>query len=186
MPLVEVHLNARLQPMHRGERYEEPLQELLTQRAPGTEVTGGGTLTNEDGEPLSCDFEIDLALDRPEATELAHGLVRVLEHLGAPRGSRLAVDGAEPVEFGATEGVGVYLNGTDLPDDVYANNDVNELIDQLLQRLGDAGSLQSWWEGNRESALYFYGPSAAQIRELTADVLASHPLAQQCRVVDIT
>ena len=87
--------------------------------------------------------------------------------------------------FGATEGVGVYLNGTDLPGEVYSENDVNQLISQLLDALGNEGELHSWWEGPRESALYFYGRSAATIRSLTGGILTSHPLAQRCRIVDL-
>jgi hypothetical protein len=80
----------------------------------------------------------------------------------------------------------LYLNGTDLPGEVYATNDVNDLIQQLHQRLGDQGSMQSWLQGPRETALYLYGPSAARMRELVHDVVASHPLAQRSRLVALT
>ena len=183
MPHVDVHLNARLQPMHRGERYEEPLEPVLARLAPGSEVVGGGTLTSEEGEPLSCDIELHLTDDgMAHATEL----IRALESLGAPRGSTWSVGDGTPVPFGTSEGVAVYLNGTDLPDEVYRDNDVNDLISQLLDRVGDEGDLHSWWEGPHESALYLYGRSAAVIKDRGADVLAVHPLAQRCRVVDLT
>jgi hypothetical protein len=58
------------------------------------------------------------------------------------------------VGFGITEGLAVYLNGTDLPDEVYVGGDVNELIAALLECLGAEGDMQSWWEGPRETALY--------------------------------
>jgi hypothetical protein len=45
--------------------------------------------------------------------------------------------------------------------------------------------MQSWWKGPRETALYLYGPSAARMAELIADVLARFPLAQRCRVVPL-
>jgi hypothetical protein len=45
--------------------------------------------------------------------------------------------------------------------------------------------MQSWWQGPRETALYLYGPSAAHMAELIADVLAVFPLAQRCRVVPL-
>ena len=183
MPHVDVHLNARLQPMHRGERYEEPLEVYLARLAPGSEVVGGGTLTSEEGEPLSCDIELHLTDDgMAHATEL----IGALESLGAPRGSTWSVGDDAPVPFGTSEGVAVYLNGTDLPDEVYRDNDVNDLISQLLDRVGDEGDLHSWWEGPHESALYLYGRSAAVIKDRGADVLAVHPLAQRCRVVDLT
>jgi hypothetical protein len=182
MPDVRVHLNARLQPMHRGERYEDPVQDLLDRRGLGGQVTGGGTLASAEGEPLSCDIEVELPDEL--AADLAW-LPSALEALGAPRGSTVAIEGAEPIAFGRTEGVGVYLDGQGLPDEVYAQSDVNVLIEQLLAALGDDGGLQSWWEGSRETALYLYGGSGARLRGHIAPVLATHPLAQGCRVVDL-
>jgi len=112
--------------------------------------------------------------------------MNALETLGAPRGSTWKVGDEQPVPFGTSEGVAVYLNGTDLPDEVYRDNDVNDLIGQLLDRVGDEGDLHSWWEGPRESALYLYGISSAVIKDRSADVLVVHPLAQRCRVVGLT
>ena len=87
------------------------------------------------------------------------------------------------MRFGITEGLAVYLNGTDLPDEVYAAGNVSELIAALPECLGAEGDMQSYWEGPRETALYLYGPSAARMDELIAGVLARFPLAQRCRVV---
>jgi hypothetical protein len=84
--------------------------------------------------------------------------------------------------FGVNEGIGIYLNGTDLPDEVYQASDINELVARLDASLGDAGELYSHWRGPTETALYYYGPSAARMRELVAGVLATHPLAQLSRV----
>lgn len=39
---VDVHLNARLQPVHRGELYEDPLDQFLRAQFPGSSVVGGG------------------------------------------------------------------------------------------------------------------------------------------------
>ena len=41
--MVIVRLNARLQPLHRGEWFEDPLAEALEKKTYG-EVTGGGTM----------------------------------------------------------------------------------------------------------------------------------------------
>jgi hypothetical protein len=89
------------------------------------------------------------------------------------------------VPFGVTEGLAVYLNGTDLSREVYASSDVNDLIAALLERLGTDGDMQSYWEGPRETALYLYGASAARMDDLTASVLARFPLAQRCRIVPL-
>ena len=44
--ILEVRINARLQPVHRGDRYEDPLAFLLERSFPGSAVTGGGTLVS--------------------------------------------------------------------------------------------------------------------------------------------
>jgi len=180
---LAITLNARLQPLHRGDRYEDPLQEMLDERAAGSEITGGGTLMSRDGEPEVCDIDVELEGDPAAGLALVIG---TLERLGAPKGSKARLGEADPVLFGSTEGLGLYLNGTDLPDEVYAGNDVNDLVTQLEERLGQEGTMQSYWEGPRETAVYLYGPSAARMRELIAGVLGSHPLAARCRVVTLT
>jgi hypothetical protein len=180
---LEISLNARLRPLDRGDLYEDPLQELLEVRAPGSEITGGGTLMSPDGEPVASDISLEIE-GEPAATMAL--VLRALEEFGAPKGSKATLDDAEPVYFGVTEGVAIYLNGTDLPDEVYAGNDVNELIERLHERLGDEGRMHSYWEGPTETALYLYGPSAERIRELTADLLATHPLAGLSRLVPLT
>ena len=87
--------------------------------------------------------------------------------------------------FGVSEGVGIYLNGSELPNEVYAESDVNVVMDDLAASLGDAGDLRSWWEGPSETALYLYGPSASAIRMAVEPVLSTHPLCEGARVVDL-
>jgi len=177
-----ITLNARLRPLDRGDRYEDPLQELLDTRAPGSHVTGGGTLLTADREPAFSDIDLDVVGDPVVVRDL---VISALEAVGAPKGSRARLEEGEAVTFGVTEGLAIYLNGTDLPDEVYATSDVNEMIAALLERLGDSGHMQSYWQGARETALYLYGPSASCIQELIGAVLEQFPLAQRCRVVHL-
>lgn len=178
-----IELNARLRPLDRCAIYEDPLQEVLDARAPDSEMSGGGTLMNSDGEPVCCDVDIDLEGDPEAGLRL---VVETLERLGAPKGSKARLGDADPVPFGTTEGLGLYLNGTDLPDHVYAESDVNDLIAALAERLGEAGSMHSYWQGPRETALYFYGPSAPRMSDLMRETLDAHPLARQSRLVTLT
>jgi hypothetical protein len=46
---IIANLNARLQPLHRGDIYEDPLNRKLEELGLG-EVTGGGTLQRKSGE----------------------------------------------------------------------------------------------------------------------------------------
>lgn len=179
---MSITLNARLRPLDRGARYEIPLLEAIATAMPGSRVTGAGTLLSAVREPLYADIDLDVEGDARQALAL---VTAALEAAGAPKGSQAQLEEGDPVPFGVTEGLAVYLNGTDLPDEVYASSDVNDLIAALLERLGAEGDMQSYWEGPRETALYLYGPSAARLDGLTASVLARYPLAQRCRVVQL-
>lgn len=173
--MVIATLNARLQPAQRTERYDDPLHELLQSRGAGS-VEGGGTLLGHDGEVESADVEVEL--HDPEKVDV---LAQAFELLGAPQGSTLQA-GDRTVPFGRNEGMGLYLNGTDLPADVYAGSDVNAVIARLEELLGHAGELHGWWEGPRETALYFYGPSYEAMVALVSDYVAVEPLCDRSRL----
>lgn len=176
---VTFRLNARLQPMHRGESFEDPLDEKLAQLGIG-EVEGGGTFMSDNGEVECCDIVVFVhdPVDSNAAT-----IASLLEELGAPLGSRYRVDDSdESVPFGESGGLGLYLNGTDLPEETYATQDVNELIERLDEAIGYTGQLMSHWEGPSETALYFYGDPFEVMAEALAPVITRHPLAQQSRV----
>lgn len=181
--IVTVRLNARLQPMHRGEHFEDPLMDVLRVLSLG-EVTGGGTqLSDDDTGVAFCDIELAM----PETGETAmQALIVALEELGAPKGSKLIVEatGAE-TPFGAHEGLAVFLNGTGLPDEVYASCDVNHVIEELDRLMGEKGRLKSYWEGATDTALYCYGPSFAAMREAIEPLLANYPLCQKARVAQV-
>jgi len=183
---VVVRLNARLRPMDRGQIFEDPLDAHLRAAAMPASVTGAGTMISDDGEPLSSDVELDVPVDDP-ATGLAAGVATFLDSLGAPRGSRIVdADGTELAAFGATDGLALYLNGTDLPDEVYANSDTNELVEAVGAALGDSGRILSYWHGPADTALYLYGPSADVMRARLDQLLASRPDTQLSRLEAIT
>lgn len=177
--MVIATLNARLQPVQRVERYDDPLDEFLQERSAGS-VEGGGTMLGANGEVQFADVEVEL--HDPDQLEL---LARVLELLGAPRGSSLTA-GDRTVPVGRLEGLGLYLNGADLPAEVYATSDVNQVIARLGELLGHAGELHGWWEGPRETALYFYGPSYDAMAQLLSDYVATEPLCARSRTVRLT
>jgi hypothetical protein len=181
--LVVVRLNARLQPMHRGEHFEDPLIDIVKELSLG-EVTGGGTqLSGDDSGVEFCDIELVM----PETNETALGsLIAALEELGAPKGSKLLVgeEGAE-TPFGSHEGLALSLNGTDLPDEVYRTCDINHVVAELDRLMGEKGRFMSYWEGARDSVLYCYGPSFATMRAAIEPLLAGYPLCAKARVEQI-
>lgn len=175
-------LNARLQPMHRGEFFEDPLDAVL--RATGTrEVSGGGTLQDVSGEIESCDIEIQCADADKETIDL---IVSTLERLGAPKASVLTIEatGAE-LPFGVTEGLAVYLNGTDLPAETYRDCDSNHVYAEFNRLLQGEGRVLSYWKGRRETALYLYGSSFDTMKQLISGFVASYPLCARCHIEQV-
>ena len=180
---VIARLNARVQPIDRGEYYEDPLDELLKRLNLG-EVTGGGTqLADEPAGIEFCDVEIRVT----EANqEIVQTIVEQLESLGVPKGSRLIVerDGSE-LPMGTQEGLGLFLNGTDLPDQVYAESDVNHVIAECDRLMASGGNFRGYWEGSSETALYFYGESFAEMEAAIAPFVSNYALCQKARFEQI-
>jgi hypothetical protein len=180
--LVIAQLNDRAQPMDRGELYEDPLDEVLKKHRAGN-VTGGGTQLADDMEIEFCEIEIEV---HEPATASISVIKQTLEELGAPKGSKLRLESqGEELPFGINEGLAVYLNGTDLPDEVYAECDSNFVYSEFNRLLGADGKVHSHWQGPTETALYMYGPSFETMKDRLASFLDNYPLCQRARVVQI-
>lgn len=179
MELV-LNLNARFRPEDRFE-LEDALDEILDKYGKG-EVLGGGTLQDVTGEVEYCDIEIYLEDDRPKHN--IKWLVRLLNAIGIPKGSVL--QGIKPeIEVGTLEGLACYLNGVDLPMEVYKNCDVNYVIEQTEQAMEGIGRMYSYWEGDRYTALYFYGTSFAEMKQRIEPFIATYPLCQKSHIEQI-
>ena len=179
--LVIARLNDRAQPMDRGERYEDPLDAFLKANGLG-EVSGGGTQLLETGEIEYCEVEIQLTSLAPEVLE---AVAQQLQSAGAPKGSVLThSDGAE-LPLGRQEGLAVYLNGTDLPDETYRDCDVNFVFSEFDRLLKGQGAVHSYWQGPTETALYVYGASYEGMQAALAEFIANYPLCAQARVVQV-
>jgi hypothetical protein len=180
--MVIARLNARAQPLDRLEVFEHPLDELLQATGTGM-VTGGGTMLGDEGEIAFCDLELSV----PETSDAVLGTIRkALEGVGVPKGSKLIWnDGADELELGVAEGLAVYLNGTDLPDEVYEQSDVNVVYEELDRLVAGEGRVVSHWEGPRETALYLYGRSAETMLSLIRPFLDSYPLCAKSRTIKI-
>ncbi len=180
--VIIARLNARLQPFQRGDIFEDPLDAQLQDRKLG-EVVGGGTLTAPAPYGIaSCDIEVAL-VDGADAT--LQKVVEILERLGAPKGSVLQLADGATRPFGLSEGMAIFLNGTDLPAEVYATSDVNQTIEGLDAVLASTGFLMGHWEGPEETALYFYGMNYAKMQALAAAYTATDALCSRCRFEQI-
>lgn len=173
-------INARVQPMDRGDLFEDPLQEALEESGLGN-VSGGGTMIFKSGEIEYVGVDIDL-YDKDKGIAF---VCENLSKLGAPKGSVLEI-GEERYPFGFAEGIGVYVDGVNLPDEVYEQCDINVVWDELQTAVEGVGAVFSYWQGPQETALYLYGKSAAKMRELIAGFIGSYPLCKGARVENIT
>lgn len=180
--IIVLTLNARLQPMHRAE-LEHVFDRIAGEEKLGARVVGGGTALTPEGEVENCDIEVELDDCNRKAAERIAGIFAAML---APRGSRVTLPGGgERFEFGSHEGLGLYLDGTGLPDEVYASCDANHVHDECIRLLEGAGMVNSHWQGPTESALYMYGRSFEEMRSRIDGFVASYPLCRGARVVRI-
>lgn len=174
---VTVRIPARLQPAHRDDLIVKPISELMRHVSPRTRLAAKETVVTQHGEPVEAvlDWEVELS-------DAEHVVTRLLDlEAGLPRGSTVEING-KAATFGELDGLAVYLNGTELADDVYAQADLQAIVEDLQQHLGRTGQLWSWWQGEAETALYFYGPDAAAIRSALEERSQQHPLMERCRM----
>jgi hypothetical protein len=172
-----------IEPLDRGDRYEDPLDEALREENLGGTCGGGSQLSDECGIEF-VDIEIELH-------DLQRGLAvtkQILEQQGAPKGSRLrytANGEDQTIEFGVSECLAVFLDGAGLPDSVYESSDINVLAEQIQEVLEvqSLGEIRGSWSGPSETAIFIYGPSAQSLYEALRPILTAYPLAQNARVV---
>lgn len=181
--VIVARLNARVQPIDRGDYFEDPLDETLKQLSIGA-VTGGGTQLAD--EPAGIEFvDIEIVAEKADETSVKAIIAR-LEQLGAPKRSKLIIEETgEEHPFGTHEGMAIFLNGSDLPEEVYAECDVNHVIEELDRLMGERGKFKGYWEGSKETALYCYGPSFGEMRASVESLLAEYPLCRKARIEQI-
>lgn len=179
---IVVSINARIQPIHRGEIYEDPLDKILSKDSVG-EVSGGGTLQSQSGEIEYCDVEIQVKDSSNETVELIRSS---LESIGVPKGSKINIETTDSeIEFGTLEGLAIYLNGTDLDAEVYASSDSNHVYSELDRLIQGNGKVYSYWQGPTETAFYLYGTSFSQMKSQISELVDNYPLCQKCRIEKI-
>lgn len=172
-----VRLYEHVEPMDRGFRYEDPLQEALESASLGT-VTGGGSQLSEVGQIEFAEIEVDASdMDRAVTTT-----VEVLEAAGAPEGSEIRSDDTVLRAFGNLQCLAIYLDGLSLPDEVYASLDFDDVTTQLGELAGP-DSFRSVYQGNEETGLFFFGPNADDMFARVQPLLHTLPIGQNARVV---
>lgn len=79
----------------------------------------------------------------------------------------------------------VYLKGTGLPDEVYAEYDLDTLEDRLSRTIaeGKLGDFDGTESGPEETALFMYGPDADRLFSGIEPILRAYPLCENARIV---
>jgi hypothetical protein len=180
---VLARITEHVEPIERGERYEDPLAAFLNEHGLG-DVTGGGSQLNADGEIEFADVEVELVNLDDAVTKL----VQQLEAMGAPFGSSIqfpAESGREALPFGKYEQLTIYLDGTGLPPTVYESLDFDRLYSELGERISREadGQARSVWTGPTETAVHLAGPRADALEQVVNAMWNTVPVFQNARLV---
>ena len=183
MQAIRVFINARVQPMDRGDLYADPLINKLEELGLGKVIEEGSNLSDE-GEIVSCELHLEVHTLSEETISV---IKDVLESgLGVPKGSKLIIKSTqEEIEIGRASGLALYINGSDLSEEIYKSCDINVVFEEIDKLISKIGFIHSYWEGGSEIALYLYGFSFEELNKKIENFISTYPLCQKCRVVQI-
>lgn len=178
---IAITLNDKIQPIDRGEYYEDPLDEYLQKNNIG-EVTGGGTLQAESGEIEFVEIEVQLN-ENVDPRDAAQKVIQFLKCKNAPKNSKLTIEKTKEVmHFGDSEGFGIYLDGQNLDNEVYQNSDVNFVVSEIKKLIGDDSEVVRYWEFPDKTGLYFYGKSFEDMKKKTESFVSEYPLCKNAEI----
>jgi hypothetical protein len=177
--VVVARFYEHIEPIDRGERYEDRLQTVLDETNVGR-VAGGGSQLNELGAIDYADVEIELR-DLDDALRIVG---EALEKSGAPQGSELILVKDDRVlrKIGSNQCLAIYLDGVSLPDDVYATLDFDGVVGEIGESAGP-DSYHGCWQGPEETGIFFFGSDAEGMFARVQPVLRRLPIGQNARVV---
>lgn len=181
---ISAQINDKIMPLERGKLYTDPLIDFLSSKGYGG-VPGEGTMQGKSGELSFCNLDIELSVDDPDKKAVKE-IIQKLEDLGAPKGSKIIIEKTgEQIPFGKLEGLGLYLDGVNLPKNVYAECDSNFVLSEIKRLTGYKGDIDRYWQGNTETAFYLYGESFEKMRSSILEFVNTYPLCKGARVVQI-
>jgi hypothetical protein len=176
---ADVTIWEHIAPVDRGIRYAEPLYEALGEDAISI-VGEGSAFTKELGiEYVNLELELsDLSL--------IPTIIEILEKQGAPKGSQLKfsnLDKKTTVEFGTSECLALFLDGVNLPDEVYQSTDIDELVLKLCESSEGGAEYRASWAGEYETSIHFFCDDADAMFRRMESVIRTYPLCRNCRIV---
>lgn len=172
---ITIHLNMRLMPVDRGSLFEDPIDEVLKKYDLG-EVTGGGTHLSKERMPLSCDIDISIKKDKID------NFISFLKNVNTMAKGSYIEYGSERKEVGTLEGLGLVLDGTGLDENVYKENDVNNVIAEIDHLIKGKGEYHSYYIGEKNTNLYFYGNAFEELKEIIEKYAITSPLCENSRI----
>ncbi len=178
MCYVTLHLNMRLMPIDRGALFEDPIDEVLHKYNIG-EVTGGGTLSSKEKMPIYCDIEFSI-----KRSKIADFIAFLKDVNTMAKGSYIEYDGKKE-EVGTLEGLNLILDGTELNEDVYKENDVNKVIAEIDNLLEGKGQYHSYYTNEKNTNLYFYGNSFNEMKEVIVHYIKTSALCENSEIEQV-
>lgn len=169
-----------IEPIDRGDRYEDPLGKALEEKGFGA-VTGGGTQLDDEHLVLWADVDMELA-NLDDALDFAK---ETLNNLGVPIGSKIHYekDGeTHSDDIGKLEVLGIYLDGIGLPEEVYAELDFAAFYDELKAILKPQVELRGIRQANEETGLFAVGASCDKAYDLLPALTGKMPILQNARI----
>ncbi|RKR74663.1 hypothetical protein [Frondihabitans australicus] len=185
--VIDVHLNARLQPMHRGDRFEDPVVAALESAGLRSGVLDAGTAFTRGMRIVSCDVSFGVPID--QADEGLFQIKKALRAIGTPRGSTITMYSNELDPIGSLYGVALrvpLVDAVDFTDDrnIEHNRELDALMIRIDSALGDDGSVWSW-HVHRGSDVFVYGDSRGRLHEVLESLIASDPLLAGATLTDV-
>ena len=91
----------------------------------------------------------------------------------------------DEISVGTLEGLACYLNGIDLPSEVYESCDVNYMIEEMAEAMHGIGGMYSYCDGSTFTALYFYGSSFSEMKNRIEPFISEYSLCRTSRIEQI-
>lgn len=185
---IIVQLNARLQPIHRGD-LEDAITERLGAGIPSLTIVGGGSALDKDGRVTSCGME--LMVLKSSLEQALTQLADVLVELGIPRGSLLVTPPKRKIKVGQAEGLAVTFPRIRSVDSVDArglqhNEDLDRAMELLKPALRSHGRVWSWQILDDEADLVTYGDDSETLRDVIRATLPREGAFTGYRITAIT
>lgn len=161
-PTHRVHLPARVQPVHRGDWYEDPIEDELAAEGISLSVTGSRTMVDDDVRVEGTELFV-----RTKDERFVAAAVDVLERQAAPSGSYVEdLRTGQRTPFGTCAVVVARLHAAVPVDAVFDRADGNTVLMAAIEAMRDelattrGGVVPSWHVLPETTDVVLHGPDA--------------------------